>query len=66
MSSRSDLDQNKKQLKELSDSLELQLLDEKEFNSLCERLAKKVDWPFHGTDEEYKELIELINRYTNF
>lgn len=65
MSSRSDLDQNKKQLKELSDSLELQLLDEKEFDSLCERLAKKIDWPFHGTDEEYKKLAELINRYTN-
>lgn len=66
MSSRSDLDQNKKQLKELSDSLELQLLDEKEFDSLCERLAEKVDWPFHGTDEEYKKLAELINHYTNF
>lgn len=65
MSSRSDLDQNRRQLKELSDSLELQLLDEKEFDSLCDRLAEKIDWPFHGNDEEYKRLAELINRYTN-
>lgn len=66
MSSRSNLDQNKKQLKELSDTLELQLLNEKEFDSLCERLAEKVDWSFHGTDEEYRKLEKLINRYTNF
>lgn len=67
MSSKSDVDQNHKQLKKLADQLGLQLLEsEEEFDLLCKRLDQKVDWPFHGTDDEYTRLTEIINRYVNY
>jgi hypothetical protein len=50
----------------LANRLELRLFkSEKEFDALCKRLAEKVDWPFHGTNEEYIRLSELFNRYLN-
>ncbi|MEK7202868.1 MAG: hypothetical protein AAB653_00945 [Patescibacteria group bacterium] len=66
MSTRSNVDQNNKRLRELADQLELKLLgSEEEFDTLCKRLTESVDWPFHGTNEEYVKLIELLNHYTN-
>lgn len=66
MSSETDAEKNNKQLKQYADQLGLRLLkSEDEFNALCKRLAEKVDWPFHGTSEEYTRLKDLLNRYTN-
>lgn len=65
MSSKSDADRNDGQLKKLADQLKLQLLSEEEFNALCKRLAEVVDWPFHGSSEEYARLTKLLNHYTN-
>jgi regulator of sirC expression with transglutaminase-like and TPR domain len=64
MSSESEVDQNNNQLKKLASRLKLKILKEREFNTLCKRLAEMVDWPFHGANEEYIKLTELINRYT--
>lgn len=67
MSSRSDLDKNKKQLKRIADQLKLKILrSDKEFNALCKRLSETVDWPFHCTNNEYTKLTKLAKRYTNF
>jgi len=65
MSSRADLDKNKKQLEEISDRLSLKLLqNEKEFNELCKRLSRRIDWPFLGTKKDYLKLSKLFGRYT--
>lgn len=64
MSTKSKVDQNSKQLRELAKQLGLKLLDsEKEFGALCERLTDSVDWPFHGAEEEYAKLAMILNRY---
>lgn len=67
MSSRSDVNHNTRQLKNLTRQLNLQLLgSEQEFEALCGRLTETVDWPFHGTSREYARLAKLVDRYTNF
>lgn len=66
MSSEIDVKKNNQLLRQWANRLGLQLLkSEKEFDILCKRLAEKVDWPFHGTNEEYIRLNELFNRYLN-
>lgn len=66
MSSKSDIDQNNDQLKELAGQLKLQLLNsEEEFNALCDRLSKEVDWSFYGTSKEYEKLNKLMDSYIN-
>jgi len=66
MSSETEVEKNNEQLKQYADQLELQLIQsEAEFNTLCKRLTKEVDWPFHGTREEYIRLRKLVNYYTN-
>jgi adenylate cyclase class IV len=64
MSSKADVEKNNKLLNQWAERLELQLLkSENEFDILCRRLAEKVDWPFHGTNEEYIKLNKLFNCY---
>lgn len=66
MSSEIDIEKNNQLLRHLADQLGLRLLkSEKEFDALCKRLTEKVDWLFHGTNEEYIRLNELFNRYLN-
>lgn len=66
MSSEADVEKNNKLLNQWVERLELQLLkSEEEFDILCKRLAEKVDWPFHGTNEEYIKLNKLFNCYLN-
>ena len=66
MSSEFDVEKNNQLLKQWANRLGLQLLkSEKEFDILCKRLAERVDWPFHGTNEEYIRLNELFNCYLN-
>jgi len=66
MSSEADVEKNNKLLKQWAKRLGLQLLkSEKEFNILCKCLTEKVDWPFHGTNEEYVKLNKLFNSYLN-
>lgn len=66
MSSEADVKKNNKLLKQWAKRLGLQLLkSEKEFDILCKRLTEKVDWPFHGTNEEYVKLKKLFSSYLN-
>lgn len=65
MSSKFDLNKNNIQLKKLAKQLKVKLLNERRFNTLCDRLAKTVDWPFHGTNKEYIKLTKLISSYIN-
>lgn len=65
MSSSSSAEKNHQQLKKISDKLGLCLLkSEEEFNELCNRLDRDVDWSFHGIDEEYVRLESLLCCYT--
>lgn len=64
MSSKSDVDSNKKQLIALANQLGLKLINsETEFEYLCQRLSESVDWTFHGTNEEYTKLKEVLHLY---
>lgn len=66
MSSKSDLKENNKQLREIASRLKLRLLNsEKEFNALCDRLSMKVDWSFCGAKEDYIKLSKLLNNCIN-
>lgn len=66
MSSLPFVEKNHLQLKEFSNQLGLHLLNsEEEFDELCKRLDKDVDWSFHGTNEEYIRLEKLLDRYTH-
>ncbi|MEK7162931.1 MAG: hypothetical protein AAB696_01445 [Patescibacteria group bacterium] len=66
ISSEFDVEKNNKLLEQWAERLELQLLkSEEEFDILCKRLAEKVDWPFHGANEEYIKLNKLFNCYLN-
>ncbi len=66
MSSKAEVEKNNKLLNQWAKKLELQLLkSEEEFDSLCKRLAEKVDWPFHGTNKEYIKLKTLFNHNLN-
>ncbi len=64
MSSKSDLDENYKQLQQLADRLTLNLLQsEADFNELCEDLTKTVDWQFNDTIEDYEKLKKIFKNY---
>lgn len=66
MSSKQDVELNKRKLQGLADLLQLQLLESEErFNELCDRLSKGVDRPFRGTNEDYGKLSGLLKKYTN-
>ncbi len=64
MSSSGNQEENINQLRKVADRLGLHLLkSEKEFDKLCNRLDEEVDWPFHGSKEEYAKLSKLLNNY---
>jgi len=65
MSSELDLGKNNNQLKKLASPLGLQILNEKEFDALCNRLADKIDWPFGGESNDYDKLGELLALHIN-
>lgn len=39
------------------------ILSEKVFLRLCKKLSQVADWNFYGTEKEFKELEQSLNRY---
>jgi len=65
MSSKDDLEENNEKLKKIANQLGVRLLkSEGEYQELCGRFTKEVDWFFEGTKENYAKLKELIDIYT--
>ncbi len=64
ISSQSEAKQSNQLLRKLAEELGLQVLELKQFDELCGRLAEGVDWPFHDTEGEYAKLVKLLSRYT--
>lgn len=60
MSSESDVSDNKIKLQSLADNLGLQVLDEDKFDILCQKLNESDDWAFHGSDEDYLRLKDVL------
>lgn len=63
MSFDTDVIENKIRLQKLVNNLNLQILNESEFNILCQKLNELVDWTFHGLDCEYLKLKNIFKKY---
>lgn len=63
MSSDYDVLESKIKLQKLANDLDLQILDENKFDTLCQKLSESVDWVFHGSDDEYLKLENIFKTY---
>lgn len=64
MSSKVDIDKNNEQLKIIANILGVKIIEtSSEFNDLCDRLDKNVDWNFLGTNSCYKKLETVLKKY---
>lgn len=63
-SSVGELKENTCEVKDLAERLDISLLSsESQFDELCNRLDKKVDWPFRGSTSDYEKLEEDFKKY---
>ncbi len=64
MSSKKDMDENKKQIMGILDQYKLKpITKQKDFNRICDKLSKYSDWSFSGSPANYKKLKNLLSRY---
>lgn len=64
MSSKQEVEKNKKQLQIVLDDFKLKTIaTEREFNNLCDRLSKHSDWPFAGSKRDIAKLKKLLAKY---
>lgn len=64
MSAQHEVTKNTTLLHTWAERLALQLLtSEKEFDALCARLSETIDWPFHGTADDYAKLDAVFDTY---
>lgn len=64
MSSRRDVDKNKKVLDKYAKELKLKILkSERSYQELIARFDKEVDWTFSGTDNDYIKLEKQLSRH---
>lgn len=64
MSSKNDLNKNRKELEKIVEGLKLKIIKTSaEFDELCDRLDKKVDWNFSGSKGDYKKLERILQKY---
>ncbi|MCK6463015.1 MAG: hypothetical protein L6Q29_04360 [Candidatus Pacebacteria bacterium] len=63
MSSAEELEENRKQLIETLSELGLKPINETQFNELCNRLTKKSDWIFEGSQAHFKKLENMLKGY---
>ena len=55
---------NIQELKNIAEQLKLTLIDsENQFDELCGRLDKTVDWPFNCSTDECKRIEEILREY---
>jgi adenylate cyclase class IV len=65
MSSRKEIKNNTKLLETETNRLGLRLIEsEADFEELCDRLSREVDWVFKGSKKDYEKLEKLLEKYS--
>ncbi len=64
MSSKRDVEKNKKKLMSILTELNLRSITKQaEFDKICNELSRYSDWPFNGSGVDYKKLEKALSRY---
>ena len=64
MSSSKDTQKNFELLTKFARNFDVEIINTaKEFNTLCNKLSKNVDWKFYGKEKDYAKLEGLLKKY---
>ncbi len=57
------INQEKNNLEKIMQNANLIPINKKQFDNLCDRLTKEVDWVFYGSDEDYLKLATELSDF---